>query len=235
VFDELVAVHHPVVGGELHGEAVDQRCQAHGRSVRIGAGELAGVDPDADDAGQQFGRLLVEALADLLHHRVAQGLAPAIDPQHPLDVVAAFRYVVLDDPFELAEGGRRALDLAFHLGDVFLGVVLESLGEQLLLGVEVVVDEAAGDVEPLGDIGDAGAGKAAFDDDLARRFQNLVAALGNSRLLDHCGERYRSALPSVGASARLGSSTPVSPVGCGPMANCSRMPMPCSMTPSGPR
>ena len=146
--------------------------------------------PIANDPRQQFDRLLVELLADLAHHRVAQRLAPTVDPQHPLDVVAAFGHVVLDDAFELAECGRGVLDLAFHLGDVLVRVVGERLGEELLLGVEVIVDETARHLESLGDIGDASAGEASLDHHLARGLEDLVAPFGNRWLL-HCCERYR--------------------------------------------
>ena len=46
--DQLIAVHHPVVGRELHRETVDQRGEAHRRGVGIGAGELAGLDADRE-------------------------------------------------------------------------------------------------------------------------------------------------------------------------------------------
>ena len=85
----------------------------------------------------------------------------------------------------LAERGRCGLDLAVHLGEVLAGVVRERLGEQLLLRVEVVVDEAARDVEPLGDVGDASAREAPLDDDLARGLEDLGAPLVD-RLLLHC-------------------------------------------------
>ena len=34
VIDELVAVHHPVVRGELHRQPIDQRGEAHRRGTR---------------------------------------------------------------------------------------------------------------------------------------------------------------------------------------------------------
>ena len=230
VIDQLVTIHHPVVGGELHGQAIDQRGQAHCRRIRIRTGEFAGLHPGADDPRHELGGLLVELLADLLHHRVAQRLAPTVDPQHPFDVVAALGHVVLYHPFELAEGGRSVLDLALHLGHVLVGVVGERLGEQLLLRIEVVVDQAARHLESFGNIGNSGAGKASLDDDFARRLEDLVAPFGNCWLL-HCAERYRCHHPS--GSAPNGSRIPVRPVGCSPIASCSRIPIPISTDPSG--
>lgn len=173
MIDELIAGHHPVVSGELHRQAVDHCRETHRSCRRIDTDELAGVDTVADDALGQSSRLLVELLADLAHHRVAQCFAPPVDPQHPLDIAAALGHVVVDDPVELSYRTGRRLDLGLHLGHVLARVVRERLGEQLLLRVEVVVDEAAGHAEPLGHVGDARGREAALDDHLARDLEDL--------------------------------------------------------------
>ena len=183
MLDEVLAVEEPVVGGELHGEAVDDRSEPHRRSLGIGADEVAALDPLADDPLEQAVRVFVELLADPAHHRVAQRLTPRIDPEHPLEVAAALGHVVLQRPVELLDRRRRCLDLGLHLGEVLARVVGEGLGEELLLRVEVVVDEAARHAEPLGDVADAGGGEPSLDDDLAGDLEDLGAALFDGGLL----------------------------------------------------
>ena len=65
-------------------------------------------------------RLGVEPLADLAQLGVAQGLAPGVDPQHPLDVVGALGHVVADQRVELGDRRRRGLDVGVELGDVLV-------------------------------------------------------------------------------------------------------------------
>jgi len=59
----------------------------------------------------------------------------------------------------------------------------ERFREQLLFRVEVVVDEAARDPEPLGNIGDAGRGETSLDHDLARDLEDLGAPFFDGELL----------------------------------------------------
>ena len=58
----------------------------------------------------------------------------------------------------------------------------EELVEDLVLGVEVVVDEAVGDAGLVGDVGDAGRVEALAGEDADRRVEDVAALVDRRRL-----------------------------------------------------
>ena len=86
---------------ELHGKTINQRRESHGRDARLFAVELTRFVPAAQHSFEKANRLLVELLTDALHKGIAQCLAPCVDPEHPLDVVATLRHVALDEAPQL--------------------------------------------------------------------------------------------------------------------------------------
>jgi hypothetical protein len=79
---------------------------------------------------------------------------------------------------------RHSCAVAFHLGEVFSCVVLERGRQQRFFAVEVIVDEAVGHPETLGDIRHTRASKTAFDDHFAGGFKDLNPP-GLDRVLFH--------------------------------------------------
>ena len=73
----------------------------------------------------------------------------------------------------------------------------EELVEDLVLGVEVVVDEAVGDAGLVGDVGDAGRVEALAGEDADRRVEDLAAFVDRRRL-----EAIRRTPPSAAARRR---------------------------------
>ena len=61
----------------------------------------------------------------------------------------------------------------------------EELVEHLVLGVEVVVDEAVGDARLVGDVGDAGRVEALAGEDADRRVEDLAALVDRRRAWRH--------------------------------------------------
>jgi hypothetical protein len=124
--------------------------------------------------------LEVELLADPLQRRVAQRLAPAVDPQHPTRLGFDVG-VQADEPFDALDGRADAVDLDVQPGQVGFGGPLERFDEQLVLRVEVVVDEPGGHAEALGHVGDPRGAEAALDHDLARDLQDLAPPFLDAR------------------------------------------------------
>ena len=68
----------------------------------------------------------------------------------------------------------------------------EELVEHLVLGVEVVVDEAVGDARLVGDVGDAAGVEALAGEDADRRVEDLPAAVDRRGLGASSDRRHRS-------------------------------------------
>ncbi len=141
-------------------EASDHRSQRHGGEGRIDAGVgLALVLEAADGALGPVGEVLLAPDPGVVHRVVVPGHlldhahdgtvvavaleVPAVGPPDRLDLGALARAVGLVGAGAV---GRRELRL-LGLGD---------LAEDLLLGLEVVVEGPVGEPRPLGDVGDAG-------------------------------------------------------------------------------
>ena len=103
---QLAAREHAVVDRDLHAEPVEQRREAPRRGVRIGAAELTAGDAFPDHRLEPVLPRDVELLADVLQRRVAQRLAPRVDPQHP-SRLRLLRGVEVDRAGQLDERARR--------------------------------------------------------------------------------------------------------------------------------
>ncbi len=125
------------------------------------------------------------------------------DHLHQLRVVAVGVDDEAGDGFEL--GARRGA-LAVGLLDrrqQQRPALAEELVEDLVLGLEVVVDEAVGDAGLVGDVGDAGRVEALAGEDADRRVEDLAA------LVDGGGgalEAIRRGPPSAAARCRRGAT-----------------------------
>ena len=103
----------------------------------------------------------------------SQSLAPALDPEAPTPEFTPWEELG-DDGFKSFP--RREVDCSKipERPQFGFGGVSEGLDEQLVLGGEVVVDEARRDVEESSNIGDAGGGQPSFAQDFAGRLEDLL-------------------------------------------------------------
>lgn len=165
------------MGCELHGESVDQAHEAHCRHMRVGTREFSVLVSFAQNSLDEIVASDVELLTDASHQRISQSLAPCVDPQHPLEVIASFRNEIFDGPSKLF-GGRWCFDDVFlALLKRFSRVVGKSFGKQGFLGLEVVVNETVRHAETLCNVRHARSGKASFDHDPAGRLENVHPSL----------------------------------------------------------
>ena len=80
----------------------------------------------------------------------------------------------------------------------------EELVEDLVLGAEVVVDEAVGDPGLVGDVGDAGRVEALAGEDADRRVEDVAAFVDRRRLCRPSGVHLRELRPGVGLGPAVG-------------------------------
>ena len=80
----------------------------------------------------------------------------------------------------------------------------EELVEDLVLGVEVVVDEAVGDAGLVGDVGDAGRVEALAGEDADRGVEDLAALVDRAAALGHQARASVELRPGVGLRPAVG-------------------------------
>jgi hypothetical protein len=129
------------VGDELEAEPVHQRGKPPRRGSRIVAAELSGRDAVGDDALDGLDPGEVELGRNAPQGRIAQGLTPGVDPQHPTLLAPPARQVLAHEAVELFDRVRIFGQRFLEPPDVGIGGVAEGGGKQVVLGLEVVVDD----------------------------------------------------------------------------------------------
>ena len=110
---------------------------------------------------------------------VPEGLRPQVEPQPPGtgDLALALRYAGrAHQHLEPLPRGAQPLELGGDVGVERLLGEPQRLGEQLVLGAEVVDDQRRAGARAPRDVGDAGLGEAPLADELGRCVQHLLAA-----------------------------------------------------------
>src|SRR6516225_2760865 len=172
--------HGRVFQRDLHREPVQQRGEQHRELDRVNRTELAVLLARHHERADQLAPPLVVLLPDAGHLGMARRLRPQVEPEHP----GGHRLLLGlrqeghgDDLFHLA---GRCRDLLHPAGAGRIPVVLgepDRLGEQPILGLEVVDDQCRAGPRPLGHVGDATLGVPALLDYLERRQEHLFPAL----------------------------------------------------------
>ena len=154
----------------------------------------------AHDAGDDLAPALVHRDPVPGHLRVPEGLRPEVEPEPPR---AGHLLVALPHAGQ-ADQGLQPLGHGGLPGQHGLGVPVElvlgpphGLGEQAVLGAEVVDDQGRAGVGPLGDVRDPGVREAALADHLDRGAQHLLAALVRAADDLGCGFATGTSSPSV--------------------------------------
>jgi hypothetical protein len=120
---------------------------------------------------------LVEFLTDASHRGIPQCFTPRIDPEHPFEVVASFGHEVFDCPSELFVRPGNLEDVILEFLQRGSRIVRERFGEQRLLRIEVIVNEARRYSQTLRDIRHTGSRESSLDDNSARCLEDLLPSL----------------------------------------------------------
>ena len=135
------AVHH-----HLHGQTVEERRQPPGSRIGIGAREQSLVVASTDLVGENVLPAHIEGATGRAHLGLAQRLGPRIDPEGPA-VRVALRRIQGKDPAYAVHGIRGLGHDVIEAGQIAGTRVMQRLGEQLLLGPEVIEDQRRAAVE----------------------------------------------------------------------------------------
>jgi hypothetical protein len=177
VLDHLLAVHSWTLKRDPKAHAVEQCGQSVSDCGGVATSELTGPDAVHNDGLQHGPPCLIKFLGNLSQSLIAQSGPPGIDPQHPRVVVACARNELAHDTVEALPGRPATACHSAGLRDVGLGLGPEHLGEQDVLGGEVVVDETATDIGGFGHVGHASVGEPPLKDHLPRCREQLGPAL----------------------------------------------------------
>jgi len=177
VVQHLLPAQGPAGQDHLDGEAVEEGRQPPRGPVGVLAVEHALGHPGLDQRLEDGDPSGVELRGDRGQGLAAQGLVPPVDPEGPGLVPTRGRQVLPQDPVQPVDGISLGPHGLAQAGDVGGRHVPEHLDQQLVLGREVVVDEARADAEVRGHIGHPQVGQPTGQRDLLGRLQDLGPAL----------------------------------------------------------
>ena len=201
--------HHAGVQRDVHADAVQRRAQAPGHVLGVGAAPVALAVAFGQHVGQHRPPSMVERL-----ERGAQGLgvhrlAPRVDPHAPAVAVGPSLQVQVGGQ-ALGRVGVAVRDL-LELVELLAGQLGERLGDDVVLGPEVVVQQAQAGSRLAGDLAHGRVGEPAPADHAPGGVEQLRAPrVRPGRARGGAGAAHPAATcsPSVGAAGATAAGVP---------------------------
>jgi spermidine/putrescine transport system ATP-binding protein len=173
-----VRVDDRVLQRHLDRQPVDQRREGDRERVGVDIADLAAGLAVAHDLGDRVAPPLVQLDPVLGDLGVPERLGPQVEPQPPGagDLPLALRDAGgAHEQLQPLSRGPQRLELGCHRAVERLLGEPQRLGQQLVLGGEVVDDQGRAGAGPAGDVSDPGLGETALADQLGRGAQHLLA------------------------------------------------------------